>query len=85
VCEYDNLTKADNFIVQENLYVLLSAGADPGAGRGPNPPPYFRKSQFYFFTLYTMSEKIFLNLNLVFIVEKSEKFLEVLGGVCVCV
>jgi len=31
-------------------------------------PPYFWQCQFYFFTLYTMSEKMFLNLNLDFIV-----------------
>jgi len=45
--------------------------------------PYFWQRQFYFFTLYTMSEKIFLKLNFDFIVAKIRfwKF----GGVCVCV
>jgi len=43
---------------------IRKAGADPEGGR----PPYFWQSRFYFFTLYTMSEKIFLKLNFDFIV-----------------
>jgi len=35
---------------------------------GPAPHPYFWQGQVNFFTLYTMSEKIFLKLNLDFIV-----------------
>jgi len=47
--------------------------------------PYFWQSQFNFFTLYTMSEKIYLKLNLDFIVAEIRG---VFGGVgvyaCVC-
>jgi len=38
-----------------------------------------------FFTLYTMSEKIFLKLNLDFIVAEIRGVFGRVGGVCVCV
>jgi len=56
-----------------------------GGSRGRAPrPPYFWQSQFNIFTLYTMSEKIFLKFNLDFIVAEIRVFGSV-GGVCVCV
>jgi len=57
---------------------LYKAGADPGG-------PYYWQNEFYFFTLYIMSEKIFLKLNFDFIMPKSEEFLEVWGCMRVCV
>jgi len=48
----------------------ISVAAQPNfpvANQG-GPAPYFRQSQFNFFTLYTMSEKMSLKLNLDFIV-----------------
>jgi len=62
-----------------------------GATKQPKPQPglqgripYFWQSQFYFFTLYTMSEKYFLKLNLDFVVAEIRG---VYGSVyaCVCV
>jgi len=52
--------------------------ADPGGGPGGPGPPIFGKVNLIFFTLYTMSEKKFLKLNLDFIVA-AEEFLEVWG------
>jgi len=46
--------------------------------------PLFLAKSNYFFTLYTMSEKIFLKLNFYFIVTEIREFLEV-WGVCVFV
>jgi len=56
-----------------------------GGSRGGPAPPYFWQSQFYFFTLHSMSEKIFLKLNMDFIVAKIRGFFGSVGGVCVCV
>jgi len=58
--------------------------ADPGGPRGPGPP-YFWQSQFNFFALYTMSEKIFLKLNLDLIVSEIQGVFGSVGVyACVC-
>jgi len=47
--------------------------------------PLFLAKSILFFTLYTMSEKIFLKLNLDFIVAEIRGVFGSVGGVCVCV
>jgi len=59
----------------------VNAGADPGGG----PPPLFLAKSNLFFTLYTMSEKIFLKVNFEFIVAEIRGVFGSVGGVCVCV
>jgi len=63
------------------MTLLRVTWADPGGGPG-GPNPYFW--QFYFFTLYTVSEKIFLKLNFDFIVAEIREVFGSVGLVCVC-
>jgi len=64
----------------------IEQAASRGGSRGwPGPPPIFGKVNFIFFTLYTMSEKIFLKLNLDFIVAEIRGVFGIVGGVCMCV
>jgi len=60
--------------------VFCHPGADPGG-----PAPLFWQSQFYFLKLYTMSEKLFLKLNLDIIVAEIRGVFGSVGDVCVCV
>jgi len=62
-------------------FPLLTYGTS-GESKGGPAPPYFWQSQFNFFTLYTMSEKIFLKLNLDFIVAEIRGVFGSVGGVC---
>jgi len=55
---------------------------------GPGACPLFWQNQCYFFTLYTMSEKIFLKLNFDFIVAEIRGVFGSVGVyacVCACV
>jgi len=57
-------------------------GADPG-GQGARPP--FLAKSVLFFTLYTMSEEIFLKLNLDFVVAEIRGVFGSVGVyACVC-
>jgi len=58
-----------------------NTGADPG---GPGPT-IFGKVNFIFFTLYTMSEKIFLKLIFLFYSGRNPRSFWKCGVVCVCV
>jgi len=62
--------------------IVVTGGSRGGGGPGPR---YFWQSQFYFFTLYTMSEKIFLKLKFDFIVAEIRGVSGSVGGVRVCV
>jgi len=56
--------------------------ADPG---GVRPPPIFGKVSFIFYIVYTMSGKIFLKLNLDFIVAEIRGVFGSMGMyACVC-
>jgi len=59
-----------------------SGGSRRAGGTGP---PIFWQSQFKLFTLYTMSEKIFMKLNLDCIVAEIRGVFGSVEGVCVCV
>jgi len=63
--------------------MLFVSGADPGGPGGPGP--LFSAKSILFFTLYTMSEKIFLKLNFDFIVAEIRVFRSVGVYACVCV
>jgi len=65
------------------LATLLNSGGTRGAQEAR---PRFGESQFNFFTLYTMSEQIFLKLNLAFIVAAIRGVFGSVGVyACVCV
>jgi len=64
------------------VFCVFTRGGSRGAG---GPAPYFWQSQFNFFTLYTMSENIFLKLNLDFIVAEIRGVFGSVGVyACVC-
>jgi len=78
-----------NELLSHFLYCLhnslsMSQGRIQG-GRGARAPPIFGKVNFIFFTLYTVSEKIFLKLNFDFIVAEIRGVFGSVGLVCACV
>jgi len=67
-----------------SLSCLISDLLSRGGSRGPGP--LFLAKLILFFTLYTMSEKIFLQLNFDFIVAEIRGVFGSVGSlVCVCV
>jgi len=77
---------SDNRIVRI-IEILIDHTLVRGGSRGAegSGPPIFGKVNFIFFTLYTMSEKIFLKLNLDFIVAEIRGVFGSVGVyACVC-
>jgi len=73
-----------HFSKEYNWCKHRSDAACRGGSRGARAPLFLAKS-ILFFTLYAMSEKIFLKLNFDFIVAEIQGVFGSEKGVCVCV
>jgi len=81
-CFYDMYFIFCTFGILCLYFVYLCSGGSRGAG---GPGPQFLAKSIYFFTLYTMSEKIFFEIEFGFYSGQNPSFWKCVGCMRVCV